>query len=102
MSNRMVHYLSLAGLACSAALAPSDLTRATVNVHRTSMTVIVTIQGRSTDLVLLFEKEPGAAIFVTPLQPGLGVSAVVFPAVPQGEYFIAVAPPELTTRTPAG
>jgi anti-sigma factor RsiW len=73
-------------------------TRATVHVHRTSMTVIVTVQGLSTDLVVLFEKEPGATILVAPLEAGQEVSTVVFPTVPEGEYYLAVAPPELTTQ----
>ena len=74
----------------------TDETRATVNIHRTSMTVIVTVQRRSTDLVLLFEKEPGGTVLVAPLQAGQDASTVVFPAVSQGEYYLAVAPPELT------
>jgi anti-sigma factor RsiW len=76
-------------------------TRATVSVHRTSMTVIVTIHRRSTDLILLFEKEPGATIFVARLEPRQEDSVVTFPAVPQGEYYLAVAPPGLTTSPPA-
>ena len=75
-------------------------TRATVHVHRTAMTVIVTLQVRSTDLVLLFEKEAGGTILVAPLEPGREASTVVFPAVPQGEYYLAVAPPELTSQAP--
>jgi anti-sigma factor RsiW len=75
-------------------------TRATVHVHRTAMTVIVTLQRRSTDLVLLFEKEAGGTILVAPLEPGREASTIVFPAVPQGEYYLAVAPPELTGRAP--
>jgi hypothetical protein len=62
------------------------------------MTVIVTLQARSTALVLLFEKEPGTAIFAAPLEPGHEDSAVTFPAVPKGEYYLAVAPPDLTTE----
>jgi len=76
-------------------------TRATVHVHRTSMTVVVTVQGQSTNLVLLFEKETGAPIFAAHLEAGPEVSNVVFPAVPQGEYYIAVAPPELATQPAA-
>jgi hypothetical protein len=76
----------------------ADETRATVNVHRTAMTVIVTLPRRTTDLVLLFEKEPGSAILVAPLEPGQEDSTVTFPAVPQGEYYVAVAPPELTAQ----
>jgi anti-sigma factor RsiW len=73
-------------------------TRATVHVHRRSMTVVVTVQGRSTDLVVLFDKEPGATILVAPLEAGEAASTVVFRAVPEGEYYLAVAPPELTTQ----
>ena len=61
------------------------------------MTVIVTVQRRSTDLVLLFEKEARATILVAPLEAGEAASTVLFPAVPQGEYYLAVAPPELRT-----
>ena len=64
------------------------------------MSVIVTIQVRSADLVLLFEKEAGGTILVAPLEPGQEASTVVFPAVPEGEYCLAVAPPELTSRAP--
>jgi hypothetical protein len=46
--------------------------------------------------VLLFEKEPGGTVLVAPLQAGQDASTVVFPAVSQGEYYLAVAPPELT------
>jgi anti-sigma factor RsiW len=73
-------------------------TRATVHVHRAPMTVIVTLDRRSTDLVLLFEREPGGTVIVAPLEPGQEASTVVFRAVPQGEYYLAVAPPELTTQ----
>jgi len=76
-------------------------TRATVSVHRTSMTVIVTIRRLSSDLVLLFGQGPGAKILVAPLQPGPEESTVVFPEVPQGEYCLAVAPPDLTTPPPS-
>jgi len=75
-------------------------TRATVHVHRTSMTVVVWLQRRSTDLVVLFGKDPGAPILVAPFEPGQEGSTVVFPAVPQGEYCLAVAPPGLTTQAP--
>ena len=72
-------------------------TRATVHVHRATMAVVVTAQGRSTDLVLLFDKEAGGTVLLAPLEPGQEVSTVAFPKVPQGEYYLAVAPPELTT-----
>jgi anti-sigma factor RsiW len=75
-------------------------TRATVHVHRTIMTVIVMLQRRSTDLVLLFEKEAGGARFVVPLVPGQEDSTGVFRAVPQGEYYLAVAPPGLASQAP--
>jgi anti-sigma factor RsiW len=79
----------------------AEETRATVSVHRTSMTVIVTIHRRSTDLVLLFEKEPGGTVLAAPLQAGQEDSTVVFSTVPQGEYYLAVAPPEPPAPPPA-
>jgi anti-sigma factor RsiW len=73
-------------------------TRATVHVHRTAMTVIVTVQRWSTDLVVLFEKEARDPILVAPFVPGQENSSVVFTKVPQGEYYLAVAPKELTIK----
>jgi anti-sigma factor RsiW len=78
----------------------ADETRATINVHRTTMTVVVAVQRRSTDLVLLFGREPGGTVLVAPLEPGQEASTVVFSAVSQGEYYLALAPRELTRQTP--
>jgi hypothetical protein len=62
------------------------------------MTVTVTLQGRSSGLVLLFAKEAEGAIFAEALKAGEKESTVEFQNVPEGEYYLAVAPPEAASE----
>jgi len=44
------------------------------------------------------EERTGATVFVGPPQPDQKDGTEVIPASPQREYYLAVAPPELTPR----
>jgi anti-sigma factor RsiW len=74
--------------------------RATVRVHRKTMTVVVTSPLRAGNLVLLFHQETGEIFSLKPLEPGEQENRAAFMEVPRGEYYLAVAPPELAGSTP--
>jgi hypothetical protein len=79
---------------------PPDETRAIVHVLRESVTVEVSVAAARNSLVVLFAKDGGGVVRVAQLRPGPEGSVVVFENIPLGEYYLALAPPELKPPPP--
>ena len=76
-------------------------TRATIRVHRKTMSVVVmTSRERAGNLVLLFQKATGEILSLKPLEPGEQECRTEFTGVPSGEYYLAVAPSERPGSAP--